>query len=468
MSLRSRTLLAIVAGFTTTAISAAEPGDASLLKRIDDLDQQIRILARKAEIAEEAAAEKAKTAITAKADAGGFSIVNSDKNNPFSAKLGLLLQVDGRFWLNDGDSGQNVQQSNTFLLRRAQPTIDVQVGKFLRGRVQGSFNATTAGSPAFELLEAWAEFKPSEKLAITGGRFKVLGQEYIQGSGNLAFPERGLPTNLTPSYEVGFQASGKLGETFQWWAGAGNGSPDLTTRTADNDDDKDGFVRVGWAPFKAGDNDLLKGLNLTFASTYGYEANGLTAGYRSPGQVTVFTYNAAPVNASGTRSRYAPALEWTSGGASLLAEYTVSRQDVQRGTNGATEQSLSHSAWQVVGTWLLTDDVKAANGSVAPKRAFDPDAGTWGAFEVVARIGELRIDEDAFALVAGQRLANPTASVAKARSAGLGANWYVNRNLKWQLAADYTRFTGGAGTSQAAPQDRESEKVVVGRLQLAF
>jgi phosphate-selective porin OprO/OprP len=71
-------------------------------------------------------------------------------------------------------------------------------------------------------------------------------------------------------------------------------------------------------------------------------------------------------------------------------------------------------------------------------------------------------------LSAGQRLANPTTSVAKATSAGIGANWYVNRNLKWQLAGDYTRFTGGAGSNQAAPSDRESEKVVVGRLQLSF
>jgi phosphate-selective porin OprO/OprP len=462
MSFRSRTLLALAAGIATTTIASAadETSGAELLKRIQDLDQQVRILGRKAEITEEAAAEKAKTAVTAKADASGFSIGNSDKNNPYSAKLGLLVQADGRFWINDTAA----QQSNTFLLRRAQPTIDVQLGKFLRARVQGSFNATTAGSPAFELLESWAEFKPSEKLAITGGRFKVLGQEYIQGSGNLAFPERGLPTNLTPSYEVGFNASGKLGETFQWLVGVGNGSPDLTTRTADNDDDKDGFLRVGWAPFKTGDSDLLKGLNLSFGTTYGYEANGLTAGYRSPGQVTVFAYDATAA-ASGTRTRYAPALEWAASGASLLAEYTVSQQDAQR---GGQEQSLSHSAWQLVGTWLLSDDVKGPGGSVVPKRAFDPETGAWGAFEVVGRVGELRIDDATFEGTAAQRLANPTTQIAKAQSVGLGVNWYVSRNLKWQLAGDYTRFDGGGGGTSANPNDRESERVIIGRLQASF
>lgn len=459
MSFRSRTLLALAAGIATTtfAHAADETGDSALRQRIDALDQQIKILARKAEIADEAAAEKAKTAVSAKADAGGFSIGNSDKNNPFSIKFGVLIQADARVWLDDRfnttpgfPANRQPQQSNTFLLRRAQPTIDAQLGKFLRARVQSSFGS----SGTLDLLESWAEFKPVDAFAITGGRFKTIGLEYINSSAGLAFPERGLPTNLVPAYDVGAFLSGKVGEAATWAIGLVNGSPDGATRITDNDDDKDGFVRIGFTPFKAGGDDLLKGLNVVLAATRGYETGANSAGnqsltgqYRSPGQAAVFGYEATAF-ATGDRQRLAPAIEWYVGGAGLLAEYTVSSQEI---TRGAEERNISNAAWQVVGSWLLSDDVKSSSG-VNPKQPFDPSAGTWGAFELVGRIGELRIDGAVFEGAAGTRLADPTSQAAKAQSAGIGVNWWVNRNLKWQLSYDYTRFTGGGAARSPTPR----------------
>ena len=471
MSIRSRTLLAIASLAVSSSLASAadETSSTDLIKRIEELDQQVKILARKAEIADEAAIEKAKTAVSAKADENGFSIGNSDKNNPFSAKLGVLLQVDGRFWINDGDSRQTgVEQANTFLVRRAQPTLDFQLGKYSRARVQASFSGTSGN---FDLLETWVEFKPTEKLAVTAGRFKTIGIEYRNSSGGLTFPERGLPSGLVPSYEVGVAVGGKVGDYGIWLAGVSNGSPDGTTRLSDNDDDKDSFVLLSATPFKAGGSDLLKGLAVHLGASYGYETgvggaaatNSLTAQYRSVSQASIFAYNIAAF-ASGERLRLAPAIEWYSGPIGVLAEYVRSTQNITRGTHRA---DIGITAWQIVASYVLTGEDKAAGG-VKPKQAFNPEAGTWGAFEVAARVGELNIDNEVFNNAGGNAFAVANTQVSKATSASLGVNWWLNKNLKWQLSGDYTRFEGGAGTSVNAVRDRESEKVVVSRFQVNF
>lgn len=479
MSFRSRTLLAIasITATTTLASAADETSLADLLKQLQDLDQQVKIISRKAELSEEAAATKAKSAVSAKADENGFSIGNADKENPFSLKLGILLQLDGRFWLNDNDQKQptNHSQSNTFLVRRAQPTIDAQLGRHARARVQASFGNTGT----LDLQEAWLEVKPVEAVVLTAGRIKTIGVEYRNSSAGLSFAERGLPTNLVPAYDVGVNLGGKVGDIGTWEVGIVNGSPDGATRATDTDDDKDGYIRVALTPFKSGGEELLKGLTLHFGATSGYETgvapsatannSSLTGGYRSVSQATIFAYDSTAGSgafASGARTRIAPALEWYAGPLGLLAEYTSSEQEISRGSR--EDVAVENTAWQVVASYLLTDDEKSAGG-VKPRRAFDPANGQWGAFEIVGRFGELAIDDTVFApTVAADRFANPTTQVSRAQSFGAGVNWWLNRNLKGQLSYDHTAFDGGGGGTADEPIDRESEEIVVARLQLNY
>ena len=85
--------------------------------------------------------------------------------------------------------------------------------------------------------------------------------------------------------------------------------------------------------------------------------------------------------------------------------------------------------------------------------------GTWGAFELAARYGELEIDKDAFPI-----FANAATAAEKAKSYGLGVNWYLTSNVKAVINSTNTNFDGGA----AGGEDREVEKTVFARLQLAF
>jgi len=67
---------------------------------------------------------------------------------------------------------------------------------------------------------------------------------------------------------------------------------------------------------------------------------------------------------------------------------------------------------------------------VTPRRPFDLKNGGWGAFEFVARYGDLHLDPGAFnrdPTAGGLRFASPIASAQEAREWGVGLNWYLNR-----------------------------------------
>ena len=78
--------------------------------------------------------------------------------------------------------------------------------------------------------------------------------------------------------------------------------------------------------------------------------------------------------------------------------------------------------------------------------------------ELTARYGELAADPAAFPTIA-----SPATSPRRARAWAAGVNWHLARGVK--LVTDYerTRFTGGDGAGDRAP-----ERVVVTRLQTSF
>src|SRR5881628_50468 len=80
-------------------VSAADDTIESLKKQIQELDQKLRILERKAELDSEAAATKAKDAPRLSAGASGFSFSSADSN--FVLRLRGYVQADGRFYVND-------------------------------------------------------------------------------------------------------------------------------------------------------------------------------------------------------------------------------------------------------------------------------------------------------------------------------------------------------------------------------
>jgi phosphate-selective porin OprO/OprP len=432
----------------------AQQDSASLEARVNELDQQVRILQRLRELAADSAAAAAKDKVSATASSkDGFSIKSAD--GKFAVRLKGLVQTDGRFFLSDSA----VPVTNTFFIRRARPILEATVGKYLEFRVQPDFGQGTT-----VLFDAYTDVKIAPAFAVRAGKFKpAVDLERYQAASDIVFAERALATNLAPNRDVGLQLSGDIGSgAFTWQAGVFNGVPDLGNGDGDVSDAKDFAGRVFLQPFKTG---TLGGLGVGVAGTTGLErgttAAPALASYRTPGQQTWFRYTSStttPANnvfANGRRARLAPQAYLYTGPLGLHAEYIQSWQAVSRA--GAATVKLKHTAWQTTGSFFLTGE-KNSFKSATPKKAFDPKAGTFGALELAARYSELSIDDAAF-----PAFANPASTPSKAKAWAVGVNWYLARAIKVVVDYEHTTFTGGTTAG-----DREAENFVVTCVQHSF
>ncbi len=127
--------------------------------------------------------------------------------------------------------------------------------------------------------------------------------------------------------------------------------------------------------------------------------------------------------------------------------------------NGDT-QSFTHKAWNAQVSYVLTGEDASFKGVVKPRDSYAIGDKGWGAFEVVTRVEELKVDQDAF----DKGFADINKSARRARSYGAGVNWYLTANAKVVLDYNLTQFDGGA----SGGGDRLDEKAIFTRLQVAY
>jgi len=147
------------------------------------------------------------------------------------------------------------------------------------------------------LFDAYGDVSLTPAFAVRLGKFKPpVGLERLQSATDIAFAERGLPTNLVPNRDIGVQLGGDIHTGVLTYAvGVFNGVTDLGNGDGDLNDSKDLDARVFLQPITTGS---LKGLGIGIAGTTGTEQGGLSGttlssglpAYRSAGQQTVFRY----------------------------------------------------------------------------------------------------------------------------------------------------------------------------------
>jgi len=409
---------------------------------LDERDRQTAVAAAPAP------EKKSGPEITLDADKGA-SIKSAD--GKVQLKLGALVQADHRVFIDDDERPQN----DTFLWRRIRPTLEGSWGDLVGFRITPEF----AGDSA-TIVDAYVDLKFSPAATVRAGKVKgPIGLERLQSGGAIALIERGFPTELAPNRELGVQLQGALASSkVNYVAGVYNGAPDgRDSPTTNPDNDFEFAGRLFFEPWKGSDG-ALSGLGFGIAGSTGDKTgagNNFLPRYRTPGQATFFSYRAS-VAADGEHTRWSPQAYWYAGPVGLLGEYIRSKQELVD-TATSTRASLDHSAWQLVGSWVLTGE-KAGYRGVKPNNPFAPGDGGWGAFELVARYGRLDVDDRAFPV-----FADAGASATEATSWALGLNWYLTGNLK--LVANYAQadFDGG---SPGGP--REDEKTFFTRAQFSF
>jgi len=413
------------------------------------LDQRLRILERKLELQQEEQIAKPREAPVIAVNDKGASFKSA--KGDYEVKIRGLLQGDGRFFLND----DSVPQNDTFLLRTARPIIEGSLGKLVGFRFTPEFAGDNAS-----IVDAYVDLRFDPAYTLRAGKFtSPVGLERLQSSAALSDIERALASELAPNRDIGVQLQGDAVDGRLGYAiGVFNGTVDGRDAATTNPDDNFEYAgRIFFEPFKNSAN-ALSGLGFGIGASVGDKqgsGNNFLPRYRTPGQVQFFNYRSV-VLADGQQSRWSPQGYYYRNAFGLLAEYIVSKQEVS--IDGISED-ISNKAWQATASYVLTGEDASYRGVVKPSQPFGPGKDGWGAFEVVGRYGALEIDDAAFPL-----FADPSTAASKATSWTLGLNWYLNSNLKLVVNYLQTSFDGGA----VAGTDREDEKAVFTRLQVAF
>jgi phosphate-selective porin OprO/OprP len=471
-SVRKSVLTASIAAVCCTAPlpwSAGAQTVEELRTLVDELNQKVRVLERKAELEGETAAERAKNATSVSIGSTGFQVRSVESN--FVFRVRGYIQADTR-WYPDDYRGGTV--NDTFLMRRVRPIFEGTVFQKYDYRIMLDFaSGITSGTGNNGFLQdgyITARFLP--EFQIQAGKMKEpVGLERLQSGANLLFVERGYPTQLVPNRDVGVQLQGEiLGGTLTYAGGAFNGVADGGSGDIDTaEDEKDVAGRMLAQPLRNTQIEPLRGLAFGVGGSYGNQAGALR-NFVTAGQQTFFTWRTGTGNtftnvvADGNHWRVAPQAYYYWGPLGVFGEYVLSSQTIRRnaratatGSTTATIANVHNIAWQVAASWILTGEENSFKG-FTPRKPLSLANRGWGAWEIAARYGELKLDDELFPLYA------TSSSGQKASSWGAGLNWYLNRNVKLQVNYEQSDFSGG-GTS---PLLEKGEKIVFTRAQLAF
>ncbi|HKE10957.1 MAG TPA: porin [Myxococcota bacterium] len=463
----------LLAGFG--AATGSRAADSDVTQRIDALEKELadlkgQLADQKAaqEVKEKAEEEKAKHAPVYGGGSQGFYVMSEDREN--------ILFVRGytQFDFRAVAGKESDTNSSTFAFRRVRPIFEGTLLNYIDFKIMPDF----AGGSA-TLFDAFTNIHYFQAAMLQLGKFKPpIGLERLESPQNLMFLERAYPTLLVPNRDLGVQFWGILGEAKNVSAPAGggyltyqlgvfNGAPDNTsvnngdTATSNS---KEVVGRLFAQPFLEWGPTFLRGFGLGVAGSYGRQDQSLAnLKFQTSAMETFFTYTPAAVKGlpstvmgDGPQNRIFPQLYYYYGPFGLMAEYVLQSQRLTRGSTAHVDET--DWAWQVAATWVLTGEDASYDG-VIPRSPLTLHGNGFGALELAARFHEITFDKDLFPL-----FANPSTSARRAKSATVGLNWYINRNLKLQFNYERTLFQGGAPNGG----DMGSEDAFLTRFQLAF
>jgi phosphate-selective porin OprO/OprP len=455
-------LIAIGLGALLTIPAQAQQAQEDLRTKVDQLEQELRILKRQLELDKEASTEKSKTQPVFSAGADGLMFRSADTN--FVLKLHGVVQLDGRFYPDDANAAA---PNDTFLLRRIRTVFDGTLFKDFDYRMMLDFGAGSSLTPANNALvqDAYINYHPFSYLQAQIGKYKApVSLDRLQTDAYLTFIERSFTSELAPNRDLGIELKGDLFDgRLSYAAGIFNGVGDNDSGDVEvADDEKDFEGRIFALPFKKSSVKALQNFGFGVAGTFGNHGGPLK-GFVTPGQQTMFSYNPANVGtnsvsvvADGEQWRLAPQAYYYLGPFGVWGEYVLSSSKIRK--NNPTEFArIKNSAWSAHASYFLTGEDNAFD-QTKPKRKFSLSDGGFGAVQLVARVQHINLDNNIFPL-----FANPATSATEATSWGVGVNWFFNQNVKLSLNYEDTNFKGGS-----SPFLREGEKVILTRAQVAF
>ena len=337
---------------------------------------------------------------------------------------------------------------NTFLVRRVRLALEGKIARYYDFKVEGDFADTTSTL----LRDFYLRIRRRDDIQLTAGQFKEpFSQEELRSDAFQDFVERSLVNNLSPSRSPGVMVSGVLRKgVFEYQLGAFNGKGVLANNVNGT---PEGVVRLRLSPWKNTKEFWLNGLSFGGAYAQGRSTAGLSVrGQTESRSYTFFTpnvINGASIRANGE-------LTWLLGPAAVRVEYGQTNQARNGlGARGTNLPGVVAKGYTGQFTYLLTRERKPDSGAVAPRRNLFGDAENstgFGAWELKFRYANLQISDG-------------TAKSNRAETFYTGANWYLNRFVRYVLDFGVERFSDPARSPR--PGDRNFF-VVLSRVQIAF
>ena len=464
---QGRPLLRLLIASSIISAFPAHANDQQEINRlkalIEELDQRVRVLDRKQEIAAEEAAAKQKSTPVVTASEKGFGFKSADGD--FEYRFRGVAQLDYRRF--EGNSSASTVYDG-FLFRRIRPTFEGTVFKYYGFRFTPEFAESGDGSGTSgisqnktRIIDAYFDIKHNPAASVRLGKFKpFVGLERLQGAADTKFIERSyVSNNVLPNRDLGISLYGELADKKVNYAlgifnGVKDGGENFTSQ--DENNAKDVTARIFTTPL-AGTDSKLAGLGIGIAGTWSSATNNGLPSYKTPGQAYNFFAYGSTTTANGSRNRLSPQAYYYRGPLGILAEYATVNQAVVK---GASADTLKNNAWHVTTSWLLTGE-DASYGGVKPITPYKPGPdGGWGALELVARYQENNLDDKA-ATYADTAKGYATA----AKTWGVGLNWYLTQDSKFAVNYDLTTFDN-VQTGTVLKGDKEH--FLVARYQLAF
>lgn len=448
---------------------------AQTVPEIKKLTNDVHLLQRKLEVQEEVVDANAKKAPILEAGEGGFKISSADKKH--QVRIRGAMQADNRTYAEDSSG-----LTDSFDLKQGRVWLEGYVFKDVAFKIMPDFAASGNLLP-----DAYLDYTYHPAASLLVGKFKpALSLERLQGDADGTFLERAFPAYLASNRDVGVQLHGAFdltGHTVEKIAGPIDAKNQLTyqfgvfngagddgsanNNAKDTDDNKEFVGRVFAHPFQHTGYSWLEGLGLGVAGSYAKPTS--TTQLLKPLQTPIGRNNyldytktltaGSTVVANGDSYRIYPQAYWYSGSFGAMAEYVISSQNLS-GTNGkgvATNIKQNNTAWQVLGSYVVTGEDNSFGG-IKPIQPFSPLDGKWGALQLAARYSQLDVDNDTFVFI------DPNKSATQARAWTIGANWYLNSNALIRTDYEQVSFDGGA----AKGGDRPTEQVFATRFQLSF
>jgi phosphate-selective porin OprO/OprP len=452
----------------------------ALEKRNEELEAQISDLkaqtAGSTQLIRDTAAAQPAVAVSN----GRPTFVTADGQFKFAVRS--VVQFDAASYSESPRTAANDLGSGTNF-RRARLGFDGTAFKdwnyALWGEFGGSGGESTILNQAYLEYAGWKPFGLEEPVRLRAGAWATpSGLEDATSNTEELFLERPAVAEMVRGFATGDGRTG-VGATARgagWYASALWSGKVVGVPSTPEIDQQSGYaLRLAFNPIHGGDYDVHLGANvqgiLDPADTTAGPVSTRAVRLQERPELRVSGIRLVDTGAINTDGLTAYGLEAGASWKNLYGSGEWYRIDVSRKAAAPAVSPFdpSFSGWYLQGAWAITGEHHAwtnANGGfvgIRPAKVFDPQRGSWGAWELAARYSELDLnDHDG---VAGA--AAPAGGIrgGEQKISTLGLNWYPNNVVRFLLDYQWIRVDrlNAAGASIG-----EDVNVVSFRSQFAF